>query len=337
MQKSPKSAQAQRNLATALQEDGQTDEAIVVLNRYLELRPKDKEALQELAGLHLGRATALARDAQEAQVRASYLTFGSTFSTPLDLGEGATLGPDPIDQAVSTQANQAVTKAYTAAQTSFQKAEETYDRLAAAAPRDPNVQLELAQAAQQSGDIPKAIAAYEKFLKLAPDDPTAPIVKQQIAQLKAAQTAVTVGLDSPATGKTPHILSARPGAYQMNFDVKTEKLSDEQYVISLAGEVDLYTAPEFKQQLLEVIDQGGRDVVVDLSDTTFIDSTTLGVLVGGVKRLRTNEGQLSLVCSDRNITKIFEITGLDRVFTIHPTREAAVGSGSPSDGVCGLG
>ena len=103
----------------------------------------------------------------------------------------------------------------------------------------------------------------------------------------------------------------------MNFDVKTEKLSEEQYVISLAGEVDLYTAPEFKQQLLEVIDQGGRDVVVDLSDTTFIDSTTLGVLVGGVKRLRTNEGQLSLVCSDRNIAKIFEITGLDRVFTIH--------------------
>ena len=50
------------------------------------------------------------------------------------------------------------------------------------------------------------------------------------------------------------------------------------------------------------------------------------MLVGGVKRLRTNEGQLSLVCSDRNITKIFEITGLDRVFTIHPTREAAVGA-----------
>ena len=52
------------------------------------------------------------------------------------------------------------------------------------------------------------------------------------------------------------------------------------------------------------------------------------MLVGGVKRLRTNEGQLSLVCSDRNITKIFEITGLDRVFAIHPTREAALGTGS---------
>jgi anti-sigma B factor antagonist len=50
------------------------------------------------------------------------------------------------------------------------------------------------------------------------------------------------------------------------------------------------------------------------------------VLVGGVKRLRTNEGQLSLVCNDRNITKIFEITGLDRVFTIHETRDAAIGA-----------
>jgi anti-sigma B factor antagonist len=110
----------------------------------------------------------------------------------------------------------------------------------------------------------------------------------------------------------------------MNFDIKTEQLGDDAYVISLAGEVDLYTAPEFKQQLLEVIGQGGKQDIVDFSDTTVIDSTTLGVLVGGVKRLRTNEGQLSLVCSDRNITKIFEITGLDRVFTIYPTRDEAV-------------
>jgi anti-sigma B factor antagonist len=114
----------------------------------------------------------------------------------------------------------------------------------------------------------------------------------------------------------------------MNFDIKTEQTSEQQYVISLAGEVDLYTAPEFKQQLLDVIGKGAKDVVVDFTNTTFIDSTTLGVLVGGVKRLRQNDGQLSLVCSDRNITKIFEITGLDRVFTIHPTREEALGAQS---------
>ena len=117
----------------------------------------------------------------------------------------------------------------------------------------------------------------------------------------------------------------------MNFDIKTEQLGDDAYVISLAGEVDLYTAPEFKQQLLEVIGQGGKQVIVDFSDTTFIDSTTLGVLVGGVKRLRTNEGQLSLVCSDRNITKIFEITGLDRVFTIYATRNEAVSNVKAAD------
>ena len=110
----------------------------------------------------------------------------------------------------------------------------------------------------------------------------------------------------------------------MNFDVQTEKVDDSTYVIALAGEVDLYTAPEFKQQLLDVIANGATDVVVDFTRTTFIDSTTLGVLVGGVKRLRAQDGRLSLVCSDRNITKIFEITGLDRVFTIYPTRDEAL-------------
>ena len=110
----------------------------------------------------------------------------------------------------------------------------------------------------------------------------------------------------------------------MNFDVQTEKVDESTYVISLSGEVDLYTAPEFKQQLLDVIASGGKDVVVDFSNTTFIDSTTLGVLVGGVKRLRAQDGRLSLVSSDRNITKIFEITGLDRVFTIYPTRDEAL-------------
>ena len=111
----------------------------------------------------------------------------------------------------------------------------------------------------------------------------------------------------------------------MNFDIKTEQV-DDAYVIALAGEVDLYTAPEFKQQLLDVIAKGGKEVIVDFSDTTFIDSTTLGVLVGGVKRLRTNDGQLSLVCSDRNITKIFEITGLNKVFPIYESRAEAVES-----------
>jgi anti-sigma B factor antagonist len=110
----------------------------------------------------------------------------------------------------------------------------------------------------------------------------------------------------------------------VNFDIKTDQLGPDAFVIALSGEVDLYTAPEFKQQLLEVIGQGGKEIIVDFTDTTFIDSTTLGVLVGGVKRLRPTGGSLALVCTDENITKIFEITGLDRVFPIHSSRDDAL-------------
>jgi anti-sigma B factor antagonist len=110
----------------------------------------------------------------------------------------------------------------------------------------------------------------------------------------------------------------------MNFALTSEQLSQETYVISLTGEIDLYTAPEFKEKLVDVVGKGAKNVIVDLTETTFIDSTTLGVLVGGVKRLRPEGGRLVLVCSDRNITKIFEITGLDTVFPIHATLADAV-------------
>src|SRR5450759_5285091 len=109
----------------------------------------------------------------------------------------------------------------------------------------------------------------------------------------------------------------------MDFDIASERPREGVFVITLSGEVDLYTAPELKQ-LLDAVAEGAKHVVVDLSKTTFIDSTTLGVLVGGVRRLREKDGDLSLVCSDRNITKIFEITGLDQVFSIAASREEAL-------------
>jgi anti-sigma B factor antagonist len=112
----------------------------------------------------------------------------------------------------------------------------------------------------------------------------------------------------------------------VNFHIEDSEVDAETHVIELGGEIDLYTAPEFKERMVELIDAGKTQIVVDLSGATFIDSTTLGVLVGGVKRLRPSGGALALVCTDQNITKIFEITGLDRVFPIHATRDEALGS-----------
>ena len=110
----------------------------------------------------------------------------------------------------------------------------------------------------------------------------------------------------------------------MNFHIQDEEIDADTHVIELGGEVDLYTAPEFKERLVQVIEDGKKQLVVDLSKATFIDSTTLGVLVGGVKRLRPTGGSLTLVCTDQNISKIFEITGLDRVFPIYKSRDEAL-------------
>ena len=115
----------------------------------------------------------------------------------------------------------------------------------------------------------------------------------------------------------------------MNFTISDQQIDAETHLIELGGEVDLYTAPEFKERMVQVIEEGKKRIVVDLSEATFIDSTTLGVLVGGVKRLRPAGGSLALVCSDQNIQKIFEITGLDRVFPIHESREEALSAVAP--------
>lgn len=115
----------------------------------------------------------------------------------------------------------------------------------------------------------------------------------------------------------------------MNFAMSTEERGGS-VVVTLAGEIDLYTAPELKQELLRLIDGGARSIVVDLTATSFIDSTTLGVLISGVKRLRPHDGRLELVVTDAAIRKVFEITGLDRVFSMHGTLPHALAAASGS-------
>ncbi len=92
----------------------------------------------------------------------------------------------------------------------------------------------------------------------------------------------------------------------------------------LQGEIDIYSAPQFKEVLVNGIEDGAKRVIVDLTEVTFIDSTALGVLVSGAKRVRPRNGTLDIVCSDENIIRIFEITGLDRIFGIYPSRSEAL-------------
>jgi anti-sigma B factor antagonist len=108
------------------------------------------------------------------------------------------------------------------------------------------------------------------------------------------------------------------------FALTEDSIDSERHVVAVRGEIDLFTAPELKQKLTDAIEGGKTRIVVDLTQTTFLDSTALGVLIGAVKRLRTRDGALVIVNVDQNIAKTFEITGLDQIFTIVGEREAAI-------------
>jgi anti-sigma B factor antagonist len=104
--------------------------------------------------------------------------------------------------------------------------------------------------------------------------------------------------------------------------------SGDHKVLEVGGEVDVYTAPRLREKLVELVEQGARHVVVDLSRVEFLDSTGLGVLVGALKRLRAVNGTFGLVCAHERLLKIFRITALDRVFQLYDTVAAATGAGT---------
>ena len=152
------------------------------------LVPKDSDALRELAGLYISLSSEKQRAAQIVQLKATYTGAGQNFPGALTSATGQSLVDDKISQVLNQQSSTSIQTLVTDARTASAAALAAYKKIAALQPGDPNVQLELAQAAQQAGDLPTAIAAYEEFLKLAPDDANAVIVKQQLKQLKQAST-----------------------------------------------------------------------------------------------------------------------------------------------------
>jgi len=108
-------------------------------------------------------------------------------------------------------------------------------------------------------------------------------------------------------------------------DFAVETIDGDSPVVTIAvhGQADLHTAPDLRDAMGKAIDGGASGLIVDLSDATFVDSMTLGVLLGAVKRLRPRGGKVDVVCVSPHIRRIFEITLLDRVFGIHDTLESA--------------
>ncbi len=92
-------------------------------------------------------------------------------------------------------------------------------------------------------------------------------------------------------------------------------------LIGLSGEVDVYSAPKLRETIKDLVDEGAYNIIVDLEKVAFLDSTGLGVLVGGLKRVKHHDGELGIICGQEKILRIFRITGLTKVFPIYASRD----------------
>jgi tetratricopeptide (TPR) repeat protein len=194
-QKHPQDAQAWRDLATAYEQKQRPQDAVDALERYTALRPKDQGGLAELAAQYGQLATRYSNDYAAAQAEASSQQLpGAAFAPPASTPFGKAFSDpkalqDPIGAVVQSSVQQRQNDAYTSYQAAQKKAEGAYQKIVALNPNDATSQIQLGQAAQAAGDTPTAIAAFAKFLKLAPTDPLAPQVRAALKQLRTTGTA----------------------------------------------------------------------------------------------------------------------------------------------------
>jgi anti-sigma B factor antagonist len=99
---------------------------------------------------------------------------------------------------------------------------------------------------------------------------------------------------------------------------------DGKTIVAVGGEIDVYTAPKLRDKITELVADGVYQIVVDMEAVEFLDSTGLGVLVGGLKKVRAHDGSLELICTQDRLLKIFRITGLAKVFVIHDSADGAL-------------
>jgi anti-sigma B factor antagonist len=110
----------------------------------------------------------------------------------------------------------------------------------------------------------------------------------------------------------------------IEFAIEDRQAGRDAAIVAVAGEIDLFTAPEFKQRIDAAIDRDARVLVVDLTETTFVDSSSLGVLIGAHRRLADRGGAMAVACANEALVKTFKITGLDGLLRLAPSLEAAL-------------
>lgn len=119
------------------------------------------------------------------------------------------------------------------------------------------------------------------------------------------------------------VVEQRRKPVDLTLSTRTES---DRTVVEIAGEVDVYTAPKLREALIDLVAGGSYHIIVDMEKVEFLDSTGLGVLVGGLKRVRAHDGSLLLVCTNERILKIFSVTGLSKVFPMHASVAEALAS-----------
>lgn len=112
----------------------------------------------------------------------------------------------------------------------------------------------------------------------------------------------------------------------------TRRQREGRTILHVVGEVDVSTAPRLRDELSRAIADGCHDLIVDLSDVPFLDSTGLGVLVGRLKATRLLGGDMVLAALQDRTLRNFHITGLDKVFQVFASVDEAVAA-QPESGV----
>ena len=119
------------------------------------------------------------------------------------------------------------------------------------------------------------------------------------------------------------------GGDTVDLSLQTREV-DSRTIVAVGGEIDVYTAPKLRDKITELVGDGHHNLVIDMENVDFLDSTGLGVLVGGLKKVRAHDGTMELICSQDRLLKIFRITGLAKVFVIHDSLAAALASADAS-------